>query len=128
MPTKRTLGRRYADLQRRYEQAIEERDDAVKTLAARKWVEDNLASSHDDLVIKRTRERDEALRRLRATEDELADARRRLADRPGPSAELRDARREVLLLRRQTAELTRRLEALQTANEVLSAGTAEVAQ
>lgn len=91
MPTKRTLTRQYADLQARYETVVGERDEAVKGLASRKWVEQHLASSQPDVVARLTKERDEIARALRTTEDQLAAARRQLAARPAAASELRDA-------------------------------------
>jgi hypothetical protein len=68
---------------------------------------------------------------LSKTEDQLGESRKRVAilvdqlgTRPTPSQELRDARREMLLLRRQTVELTQRLKDLQKANETAYASGA----
>lgn len=119
MPTKRTLTRQLADLQRRYANAIDERDEARKRLESRQWVEQHITSSRDDLVITRTKERDAYQRLLHKTEDQLAEARQRLADRPTPAQELRDARRALMLERRAVTQLTARLDELQAANEAL---------
>lgn len=48
-----------------------------------KWAATKTIASHDDLVITRTRERDEARRLLRAAETQLGEARRENAVRTG---------------------------------------------
>jgi hypothetical protein len=116
MPTKRTLTRQLAAAQDRIRRLVDERDEAREDLASRRWAEQHLPAQ-SDLVIARTRERDAAQRLLRETEDQLAEVRRLLANRPAPARELQQARREALEWRDLAKELTRRLEVLQAANE-----------
>lgn len=119
MPTKRTLARQLEEARAQIRTLVDERDEARKDLAGRQWTERYLASSRDDLVVKLTRERDAAVRSLRATEDDLADARRRLADRPAPAVELRDARRALMLSERARRSLDEQLSTMQKANEAM---------
>lgn len=73
---------------------------------------------------------------LKATEDQLAESRKRVAilvdqlgTRPTPSEELRDARRALMLSERARASLDAQIATLQKANEdkYASGGLAEVA-
>lgn len=111
---------RNATLRQQLHDAEQERD-------SWKWAAKNTISSREDLTVVRTKERDQAVRELTAAEKVIVALRQRLAN---PGAELRDARREVLLLRGHTAQLTKRLEDLQKANEALyaSGALAEVTQ
>lgn len=117
---------RIADLEERLRVALAKRDtdpvvDSATAMENRRLRAD-LATARANLV---------------KTENQLGESRKRVAilvdqlgTRPTPSDELRDARREVLLLRGQTAQLTKRLEDLQKANEALyaSGALAEVTQ
>lgn len=120
MPTKRTLRRQLADAHAQIRRLVDDRDEAREELASRKWIANNLTSSRDDLAITRTRERDAALRTLRTTEDQLAAARAELAARPAGAAELRDARRRLLLAETARASLAQQLADVQKSNDAMS--------
>lgn len=120
MPTKRTLRQQLADARDQIRRLVDERDEAIKDLASRTWVDRHLTTSRDDLAITRTRERDAALRTLRTTEDQLAAARAELSARPAGAAELRDARRRLLLADTARRSLAEQLAVVQAANDAMS--------
>lgn len=119
MPTKRTLRQQLADARAQIRTLVDERDDARADLAARRWTNRLLSSDRAETVLALTRERDDAIRRLRATEDQLAAARRQLAVRPAAASELWDARRARMLAERARASLAEQLATVQAANDAM---------
>lgn len=110
MPTKRTLTRQLADLQRRYQTVVDERDDAREQVTSDRSVVQRLANQ----VTEARNERDAAIRKVDA-------------NRPKPSTELRDTRRALMLCERARRHLTEQIADLQAANEAMSNQLADAA-
>jgi hypothetical protein len=90
--TKRRLRERLADEKARNEILRQQLKDTAEERDSWKWAASRLDQSRDDLIICRTRERDNAVRNLATTENQLGEARQRLelSDRVKRSA-ARDA-------------------------------------
>lgn len=85
--TKRRLRERLADEKARTSLLRQQLKDTAEERDSWKWAAGRLDQSRDDLIIRRTRERDQAIRELKATRDDLAAARQRLADRTRPATQ-----------------------------------------
>ena len=102
MDTRRTLRQKLADLQRRYADAVTKRDAAERLARTELFNVKRLAGQ------------------LSQARDELDTLHRKIgADRPSPAAELRDARRALMLSERARRSLDEQLATVQAANEAL---------
>lgn len=119
MPTKRTLSRQLADARAQIRDLVDERDEAREALKSRERVEEHLATSRPDVVAQLTRERDQAERELAAAGKVVIALRQQLAGRPTSSAELRDARRVLMLAERARRTLADQLAVVQAANDAM---------
>jgi chromosome segregation ATPase len=102
MDTRRTLRQQRDDFQRLYADACAERDEARRTADTERFNVKRLAGQ----VVE--------------ARDERAALQQKLdADRPTPTAELRDARRALMLSERARASLDAQIASLQAANEAM---------
>lgn len=120
---KRQLADDLAELRTKYAAIRQQLTETKLERDAARWEVGHLGSSQADLVITRTRERDQARRDLRDTETQLGQARQRIATGPtGPDAWKAERTRLVQRLdlsERARASLDGQMTVVQDANDAL---------